>query len=54
MGEIKLEDCKQITSLEYMKLENPVFKGQTRIDAKNKYWMVFECDGILYKCQHTL
>ena len=41
MGEIKLEDCKQITSLEYMKLENPVFKGQTRTDAEKKYWMIF-------------
>lgn len=55
MTEVKLADCTEITSLEYMKLVNPIFKGQTRVDpATNKYWMTFESEGVMYKIEHTL
>jgi len=50
--DINLEDCIQKTSKEYLELETPVFKGQTRPDDKGIYWMVFESKGILYKFQH--
>lgn len=46
--------AKEITSLEYMDLKNPIFKGQTRLDENNQYWMVFEDNGILYKTHNTL
>lgn len=52
--DIKLEDCIEKTSVEYLELENPVFKGQTRTDADGIYWMVFECEGKLYKFKHKI
>ncbi len=52
--DINLKDCKLITSAEYLLLENPIWKGQTRLDKFNQYYMVWECDGILYKTINTL
>lgn len=49
-----LESAKQITSQEYMDLINPIFKGQTRLDENNQYWMVFEDNNVLYKILNTL
>jgi hypothetical protein len=49
-----LEQSKEITSEEYMSLSNPIFKGQTRLDNNNMYWMVFEDNGVLYKIHSTL
>jgi hypothetical protein len=49
-----LEQSKQITSEEYISLSNPIFKGQTRLDNDNMYWMVFEDNGVLYKIHSTL
>lgn len=49
-----LEQAKQITSLQYMDLLNPIFKGQTSLDKDDKYWMVFEDNGILYKTHNAL
>jgi len=49
-----LEQSKEITSLQYMDLENPIFKGQTRLNENNMYWMVFENNGVLYKIHNTL
>jgi hypothetical protein len=52
---INLNECKELPSIEYNKLIDPKFKGQTRVDPEtNKYWMVFESEDILYKFQHTL
>ncbi len=49
-----LNDAKEITSVQYMDLKNPQFVGQTQLDKFNKYWMVFESEGVLYKIHHTL
>lgn len=49
-----LEIAKEISSEEYMNLKNPIFKGQTRLDSNNQYWMVFEDNEILYKIHNTL
>lgn len=51
---IKLEDCKLITNEEYLLLEKPIFKGQTRVDEKGYYYMVWESNGILYKTYNKL
>ena len=51
---INLRDCKLITSQEYCELVNPVFEGQTVMDSNNQYYMVFSCDGVLYKTFNTL
>ena len=52
--DIDLKDCKLITSDEYLLLENPIFKGQTRVDENNQYYMVWESKGVLYKTHNTL
>ena len=49
-----LNTATEITSQEYMDLKNPIFKGQTRLDVSNQYWMIFENDGIFYKIHNTL
>ena len=48
------EQSKEITSLEYMDLETPIFKGQSKVDKNNGYWMIFENNGILYKIYNKL
>ncbi len=53
-GTINLDDCTEITALEYMELENPQFRGQTRLDKDNGYTMVWECQGKMYKTYQTL
>ena len=49
-----LDNAKEISSLEYMNLSNPIFKGQTAVDNNLKYWMIFENNGSLYKIHNTL
>lgn len=49
-----LEQAKEITSLQYMDLENPIFVGQTRLDKNDKYWIVFKDNDVLYKIHNTL
>jgi hypothetical protein len=44
----------EITSSQYMELENPIFIGQTRLDENNQYWMVFENNGIMYKISNQI
>ena len=51
---IKLEDCKLITTKEYIDLTNPEFKGQTSLDDNCMYYMIFESNGILYKTHNKL
>jgi hypothetical protein len=48
------EQSKEITSSEYMNLETPVFKGQSKVDKNNGYWMIFENNGLLYKIYNKL
>ena len=52
--EIKLENCKLITSEEYIDLVNPIFKGQTKLNDRNMYYMIWESDGVLYKTHMSL
>lgn len=54
MSTIKLEDCTLITNKEYCSLVNPIFKGQTRCDDNNMYYMIWEDDGVLYKTHNKL
>ena len=49
-----LEKAKEIPVKDYIKLENPIFKGQTPVDNNLKYWMVFESNSVLYKIHNTL
>jgi len=49
-----LEQAKEITSSEYFNLNDPVFKGQTRIYNDLKFWMLYEDNGVLYKILVTL
>lgn len=52
MAGITLDECKLISSLEYMDLKDPQFIGQTRMSKSGEYWMCFEDDGIKYKVKH--
>lgn len=55
MENINLDDCKLITSRQYCELSGtPEFKGQTRLDNNNMYYMVFEHGEILYKILNKL
>ena len=54
MENIKLEDCKQITSEQYLELIDPKFKAQSRVDSNGYYWMVFESNGILYSIHNRI
>lgn len=49
-----LNEAKEIELYKYMQLKNPIFKGQSRVDKDNMYWMIFEDDGILYKTRNRL
>ena len=49
-----LENYTLITSDEYMNLVNPQFKGQTRLDENNMYYMCWESEGKLYKTHSKL
>lgn len=49
-----LAQAKQIDVNEYIDLENPIFKGQTRPTETGEYWMVFESNGVLYKTFNVL
>lgn len=51
---IQLKDCKLITSDEYMKLDSPVFQGQTKPNQEGIYYMVFKCEDQLYKTQNKI
>ena len=51
---IKLEDCKLITSLEYLDLVNPQFVGQTRANKEGDYHMVFLSEDVYYSIKHNL
>lgn len=51
---VKLEECKLITSEEYLLLKNPQFRGQTRVDENGMYYMIWESEGILYKTHNKI
>lgn len=51
---MEILNIKEITQTEYMSLENPIFKGQTRLDENNQYWMVFEDNNVLYKIHNSV
>ena len=48
------EQSKEITPLQYMDLKNPIFKGQSKVDKNNGYWMIFEDNTILYRIYNKL
>lgn len=52
--ETLLQQAIEITSEEYNKLVNPIFKGQTRLDDNHQYWLVVENNNILYKIHKSL
>lgn len=54
MIDVKLSDCKLITSTEYCELENPEFVGQTKVDSEGMYYMVWKCGDIFYKTHNEL
>ncbi len=54
METIDLNECTLISSEEYCLLENPEFIGQTRLDSNDMYYMVWKCDGVLYKTYNKL
>ena len=51
---IKLNDCKLITNSEYAELESPEFVGQSLMNEKCEYYMVWRSNGLLYKTFNTL
>ena len=51
---IDLSKCKLITANEYCQLSNTEFLGQTRLDENNQFYMVWSCNGIMYKTLSTL
>jgi len=51
---IDLNTCTLITSKQYCELDNPKFEGQTRMDENDQYYMVFSCNGVMYKTLNTL
>ena len=52
--EIMLQQAIEITSSEYMKLQNPKFISQTSIDDDMMYWMIFEDNNTMYKIHNKL
>lgn len=54
MSKVNLDECVLITSREYCDLVNPEFVGQTKMDDNCMYFMVFSCNGIMYKTHNTL
>jgi len=50
----KLEDCKLITGAEYLALIDPEYIGQTGLNSEEKYYIIWWCDGILYKTYNKL
>jgi len=53
MSGINLDECKEITGSECVKLKDAQFKGQTRV-VDNWYWMVWESEGVMYKTHNQL
>ena len=51
---VKLENCKLITSQEYLALDNPQFRGQTKLDKDDNYYMCWEVNNTMYKTKHNL
>jgi len=51
---INLDDCKLITAVEYCKLTNTEFVGQTRVDENMVYYMCWRSEGKLYKTKNIL
>lgn len=51
---VKLEECVEITTTQYVELKDPQFIGQTRVNADGDYWMVSEDNNITYKVKHNL
>lgn len=49
-----LSSAKEIDSVQYLDLKNPIFIGQSRPDSNNMYWVVYEDNGIMYKIHDTL
>ena len=49
-----LQQAIEITSSEYMKLQNPKFISQTSIDDDMMYWMIFEDNNTMYKIHNKL
>jgi len=49
-----LSQAQELEVSKYTHLKNPIFKGQTAVDADGMYWMVFEEDGKLYKFHNKL
>lgn len=39
---------------EYIKLKNPQFVGQTRVDENGNYYMFFEDDNITYRVDNNI
>lgn len=44
----------EITSTQYLKLLDPKFEGQTRMDQDGNYSMYFSCNGVLYMIRRSL
>jgi hypothetical protein len=51
---VKLEECKLITGLQYCKLDNPEFVGQTTLMEDGFYYMVWKSNEKLYKTKNKL
>jgi hypothetical protein len=49
-----LNDCKLITSSEYVALKEPQFIGQTRLMEDGYFYMVFLSEGVYYKTRNKL
>ena len=52
--EYNYAEATPITSAEYVKLDNPQFVAQSRVDENGEYHMYWECDGVLYKTTQNL
>lgn len=49
-----LKDCKEISNKEYLELKNPEFIGRTGVNDEGEYWMVWQCDNVLYKTRNKI
>lgn len=54
MDTIRIGDCIVITNAEWLKLTDPEYVGQTKLDSNDMYYMVWTHEGKNYATHNKL
>ncbi len=49
-----MQDAIKISATEYLKLENPIFEGQTRVNENGEYKMYWRVGDKVYYTENSL